>query len=246
MRRTGQRFAARQASRRTQSPIGWIRPDSSAIGMKTPGETTPCFGCVPAEQRLDTAERAGRRGVDGLIDHLELIAGRQRLAKLRLDPRGDAGRRSPSHRRRCGSGCAPRTWRDRARCRPCASARRGRRRNRAPIATPIETPTKAALPRSSKGCDTAWMMRSQRATTSSGDVTSDCRTANSSPPEPRHAILVAREAGQPIGQFADQVVSGRMAERVVDVLESVEVEIEERNARAVAPRARSGCGRVGR
>ena len=46
--------------------------------------------------------------------------------------------------------------------------------------------------------------------------------------EPRHAVGAAHQAGEPLRELADQVVAGRVAERVVDVLEAVEVEIEQR------------------
>jgi hypothetical protein len=41
---SGQRAACAQASRITQAPIGTIRPVSSAIGMKSTGETRPRLG----------------------------------------------------------------------------------------------------------------------------------------------------------------------------------------------------------
>ena len=40
-----QEAASRQASRNIHSPISTIRPLSSAIGMKSPGDTKPRTGC---------------------------------------------------------------------------------------------------------------------------------------------------------------------------------------------------------
>ena len=49
----GQPAAAAQACRSTHSPIGTIRPVSSAIGMKLPGwRDHPAFRMMPADQRL--------------------------------------------------------------------------------------------------------------------------------------------------------------------------------------------------
>ena len=56
-----QRAAWRQASRRTQRPIGRIAPFSSAISMKSPGGTMPALRVVPADERLDAGHRAASR-----------------------------------------------------------------------------------------------------------------------------------------------------------------------------------------
>ena len=48
--------------------------------------------------------------------------------------------------------------------------------------------------------------------------------------EPADLDRVRREAGQPLGHAVDQAVADRMAERVVDALEIVEVEHGERAA----------------
>ena len=60
--------------------------------------------------------------------------------------------------------------------------------------------------------------------------------ANSSPPSRATQSLARVRPVEAIGKLADQIVAGRMAKRIVDVLEAVEIEVEERDARAVAPR----------
>ena len=49
--------------------------------------------------------------------------------------------------------------------------------------------------------------------------------------EPRHQVVAAQRVRQPQRDVADQFVADRMAERVVDVLEMVEVDIEHRGRR---------------
>ena len=49
--------------------------------------------------------------------------------------------------------------------------------------------------------------------------------------EPRHQVVAAQRVRQPQRDVADQFVADRMAERVVDVLEMVEIDIEHRGRR---------------
>ena len=64
------------------------------------------------------------------------------------------------------------------------------------------------------------------------------RTANSSPPMPRHHVVAAHRLPQPRGHQAEQLVPVVVAEGVVDVLEVVEVDDEHREA-AVGRRGRA-------
>ena len=50
--------------------------------------------------------------------------------------------------------------------------------------------------------------------------------------EPRHQVVAAQRAGDALRDIADQFVADRVAERVVDVLEVVEVDVEHRRGRA--------------
>ena len=56
--------------------------------------------------------------------------------------------------------------------------------------------------------------------------------------EPRHRIDLAHAAAQPLRHVMQQLVAGRVAERVVDRLEAVEVDQHQREALAVAALAR--------
>ena len=245
MWRTGQRTAVLQASRSTQSPIAWIRPASSAIGMKTPAKACRASGVssAAAPRRRQISPVVARRAADRRAG-----AGRRAPAPRAAPPRsrGGAGRWSPSLRGRCGSGCALRAWRGRARYRPCGPARRGRRR----LPARSRRRSRRRRTRSCRAARTAArppaMMRSQSASTSRPHVTSVWMMANSSPPS-RETSSASRT--RPVSRrrkLADQIVAGRMAERIVDVLEAVEIEIEERELRAVVRGHRPGRGRGGR
>ena len=50
--------------------------------------------------------------------------------------------------------------------------------------------------------------------------------------EPRHQILAAHDAAQPLGDVENELVADVMAERVVDVLEVIEIDIEHGGRRA--------------
>ncbi len=52
--------------------------------------------------------------------------------------------------------------------------------------------------------------------------------------EPRNEIVAAHDMRKPQGDIADELVADRMAERVVDVLEMIEVDVEHRHRRAAA------------
>ena len=52
--------------------------------------------------------------------------------------------------------------------------------------------------------------------------------------EPRDEIVAAHDAAQPLRDVEDQLVADMVAERVVDVLEVVEVDVEHGRGRAAA------------
>ena len=55
--------------------------------------------------------------------------------------------------------------------------------------------------------------------------------------EPRHQVVAAQRLGEALGHAADQLVADRVAERVVDVLEVIEIDVEHGGRRrAVAAR----------
>ena len=81
------------------------------------------------------------------------------------------------------------------------------------------------------------MMRSQSAATSPVLSIFGLHDGELVAAETRDAVGAARAApASRLDKLADEIVAGRVAERVVDVLEAVEVEIVERRARAAAAR----------
>jgi hypothetical protein len=58
--------------------------------------------------------------------------------------------------------------------------------------------------------------------------------------QPSHEILAAQQAGQALGEFTNQIVASCVPQRVVDVLEAVEVKIVECYPPAVSPRLHQG------
>ena len=62
--------------------------------------------------------------------------------------------------------------------------------------------------------------------------------------EARQRVLFARRGLQPRGDVLEEQVAGGMAERVVDVLEAVEVEEEERDVEPAPPRERDRALRI--
>ena len=60
--------------------------------------------------------------------------------------------------------------------------------------------------------------------------------------EPRHRVELAHAGAQPLGAGLEQPVARRVAERVVDLLEAVEVEAQDRRLGAAPPPALGGLG----
>ena len=78
----------------------------------------------------------------------------------------------------------------------------------------------------SEGSKATARMRSHSALTSRlRPATDTCRMANSSPPSRVTVVALAEKLRQPNGKLADQLSPGRMPERIVDMLEAVEIEI---------------------
>ena len=71
--------------------------------------------------------------------------------------------------------------------------------------------------------------------------TPSIRIANSSPPSRAITSPVRTWVLEPLGDFLQELVAGVVAERVVDHLELVDVEEEQRHLAAVAARARGGA-----
>ena len=79
-----QRAASSITRSSTNSPIGTMRPVSSAMPMKRAGATKPCGRMFPAHQRLERHHAVGFDVDDRLVVHVELLL-LERRAQARLD-----------------------------------------------------------------------------------------------------------------------------------------------------------------
>ena len=108
--------------------------------------------------------------------------------------------------------------------------------------------TTCSLRSRTKGLSSACWTRSATRTASSSDARSSQSTTNSSPAEARQRELLVAEARHRVGRsqgglqsvrdVPQELVAGAVPERVVDVLEPVEVQEQERGERAAALGAR--------
>ena len=194
---------------------------------------------VPAQQRLDGDGRLVLRRVERLVDHLELVARGERLAQLLLDGaaalhedvhlfaedaeavaaldlgpvEGDIGlphELCPLETRLRRHGDADGNSDERG---VAEQLERLRHRGDDPLAERYR------------------LVRVSHVVLQDGELVAA---------EPRHEVAVPHESRQPMAELADQVVACRVAERVVDVLEAVEVEVEERHAGVRAARFDQG------
>lgn len=62
-------------------------------------------------------------------------------------------------------------------------------------------------------------------------------TRNSSPPQARDGIAVAHGAGQPLRDDAQHLVARLVALLIIDALEAVQINKEQRDRAAIAPHA---------
>ena len=234
--------AWRQACSSTHRPIGSIRPFSSAIGMNSAGRDLAPLGVAPAQQRLDADDREVAQRDHRLVLEAQLVrarapgAGRSRPAgarsRARASPRRTprSGRaRAPwpgtSRRRRRGSARRPARRRGPARCR-CWWSRSAR--------SPTARTAGRRSPRSARRVSIA----------SRSEAMSSSRIPNSSPPN-RATVSLERSACFSRGAAAaQQLVAHVVAEAVVDQLEVVEIEEQDRGtATAGGPRRASACSR---
>ncbi len=189
---------------------------------------------LPAHQRLDAGQPARGQVDDRLVVHDELVAGQRVLAAASARrPRAGCRRTWPGRTRRTGRGRPP--WPSTSRGRRRAAARRlvGLGPSALVVATPmLAVPTKSRLP-SRTGWRIAASSRSARAAASISS-TSSTSTANSSPPS-RASVSDGRTCWLiRSATRRDELVAGRVAERVVDHLEVVEVDQQQRHSAAAA------------
>ena len=192
---------------------------------------------LPAHQRLDAGHRAGAHRDLGLVEKPQLI-GVERAPDARAhdDPLlGRAAVDFGEEREAVAPGILRAVHRDvglleqrrrvvavvrdTSRCRRCADRRH-------------------SCPSNVNGSDSASRSRCANSLTSPSRVTFSASTMNSSPPR-RAAVSDARIVSRdPLRHDLQHLVAGQMAERVVDVLEAVEVDEQHGEHVAVPPRDR--------
>ena len=117
----GQVMASRQACRMTHSPIGTIRPISSASGMKSSGRHQPALGMLPADQGL-AADQPCRSRVAAVAGSAAGTRAAPGPGACRVRAGGAPACARPSRVRRSGRCRARRAWPGRARGRRSSGA----------------------------------------------------------------------------------------------------------------------------
>ena len=238
-----QRAACVHALPSTAMPSERMRSVSSATRMNSSGGIEPSSGWLKRASASTPRMRGRRHRDDRLEVHVDLVVvERERAARARADGRRSAcTRRSSSKisiwvppsslaRRMATSRVAQQLFgvavarARRTRCRCWRAARAGARwrGGSAPRSTSLE------------------LGRRGRAT-GSMPVTSLHITMNSSPAMRPTRSMDAGRALQPLGDLGQHLVAARVAERVVDELEAVEVDEQHRGVRL---RAAAACQRV--
>ena len=94
---------------------------------------------------------------------------------------------------------------------------------------PMLASTSRITPSTSKGWCRAWRSRSATASASPTPSTDGSRTANSSPPRRADRVRLPQDRPQPRAHLAQQLVAVGVPEGVVDLLEAVQVDEQERD-----------------
>ena len=192
------------------------------------------LGIGPAQQRLGADDRAVGDAHDRLVVELQRVVLQRAAQRAFRACAGAAGAR-PGPRRGTGTCCgrAPSTGTSR---RPRASAALRDRRNRP--GTPrcrSTTSRRCRAPRCLNGCAIASSSFCAMRPRICGSSKSSTITMNSSPPR-RASRSVSRSASDERARHVlQQLVADPVAERVVDVLEAVEVDEQHADAAAAAP-----------
>jgi hypothetical protein len=100
------------------------------------------------------------------------------------------------------------------------------------MAIPIEASLDNRWPWQSNDVRSAEQTFAISARTSSAHATPDCRIANSSPPRACDEIVSSDAVAHPQRHRLEELVADHMAERIVDPLELVDIDIEDRKLRA--------------
>ena len=181
-----------------------------------------------------------------LVDELELVAGPERVAQVALD--GAAALQRLVH----VLGEEPTVGRGRRlgvveRDVGLAGQLVGVGPSSGKMATPMLTPTTGLRCRRARTAGRTAVDAARRGLAASAlDATSDLDDGELVAAEPRDGVASRTPPASRCGDLADQLVAGRVAQRVVDLLEAVEVEIEESEPPAVAAAHRRARGRAGR
>ena len=228
------------------SPIGTISPLSSASGMKTPGGIGAALRMMPADQRLEADDLA----VDArlrLVDQCQFVAF-DRASQLLLhrallaQPLVHAGFEEAERAAAFGLGAVERSVgvADQRRRVAAVGGKYGDA-DAEPEADRMAVDDR--YPRL-----TAASRRSASASAAPGCSPSVAITTNSSPPS-RATKAPAGGGLQPHRHLAEHLVAGGMAVNVIDLLEAVEVEAEQRKGLVVPcgglDRGVDACGERG-
>ncbi len=223
--RPGRRLAAGGA----QNPFAELDDDAALLGQRDEGagRDHALARMMPAHQRLE----AGDLAVDM---RLRLIVQRE-FARARWRCASPAAARAfhaaagPSTVRRNGSIRAFPILRGTARRRRWRSGASASAPSCGKMATPMVSPTRNGVPSISISVSSAALSFSASASAVAGCGPVGVMTANSSPPT-RARKAPWQACSSRLASFAQQRVADRMAEHVVDRLEAVEVEAEQREA----------------
>ena len=221
-----------------------MSPDASAAARNWSGPSSPRCGCSQRSSPSSPTVCAAREVHDRLVVQQELVLGERAVQRgLGLERGGGRGPQLLVEHLVAVPARVP--WPGRRRCRRSGRARR-RCECSSATAIPMLAVTNTSRPCSSNGVPSVSAMRWASCSASTGDSMSVQTTTNSSPPV-RAARSEARSTPcEPLRERDEQVVAGRVAERVVDELEPVEVEEQDRDVGVRARRRAAAPGRASR
>ena len=190
------------------------------------GIEQPAGRVLPAHERLGAERRCRSRGRSSAGSAARTGACDERGVEVldRLEPGAVGRRRAAAGRARRGSG---RPWPRTSRRRRAAAGRRSCRLVSSRSATPALASTRTRAPSMTSGCVSRSRIRSAIWRPSSPGP-SAIRSANSSPAQPDEQVGGDRAGREASRDLAQQLVAGVVAEGVVDLLEVVEVDQDQR------------------
>ena len=209
-----------------------IRPLRSAMRDEAVGHDHAVLLVVPAHQRLGAGDAAGAQLQLGLVVQHQLAVCRPRRAARRP---ASGGRRRCRRRwaRTPRSRCAcpwPAYMATSARCISCSKVEQCSGHS----TIPIEASTSSVSPCRANGCSSALMAARATLTAASTPSTSGSSMRELVAAQPGHRVAAPQHLAQARPHLAQQQVAGVVAERVVDLLEAVEVDQQQRGLLALA------------